>query len=38
MEAQDELYLFRGADTYQESVLRELYEELAFRRIPRSDT
>ena len=34
MEAQDELYLFRGADTYRDSVLRELYEELAFSKDP----
>ena len=34
MQAEDELYLFRDEQAYQGSVLRELYEELAFTRDP----
>jgi predicted NUDIX family phosphoesterase len=34
MQAEDELSLFRGADSYRDSVLRELFEELAFSRDP----
>ena len=34
MQAEDELYLFRDNEEYEGSVLRELYEELAFSKDP----
>jgi predicted NUDIX family phosphoesterase len=34
MQAEDELYLFRDEKAYEGSVLRELYEELAFTKDP----